>query len=112
MTRKSKWLRYGLLAAFLSGPFASSCSAADDEAEPFVVPYRSAGCGNGIREGDEQCDGADLGGETCGSVTMNAAAKGQLGCSEACEIDVSGCVSPADGTGGRGTGGSGTGGRR
>nr|MBI4156636.1 hypothetical protein [Candidatus Woesearchaeota archaeon] len=47
-------------------------------------------CGNGIREGNEVCDGSDLGGNTCTSLGY---LQGQLKCQSNCvAFDTSGCV--------------------
>lgn len=45
-------------------------------------------CGNGVREGSEACDGADLGGSTCQSLGFSAG--GPLACA-ACTLETSGC---------------------
>jgi hypothetical protein len=45
-------------------------------------------CGNGIREEGEECDGDDLGGETCEKLGYYG---GTLGCTYYCTIDSSGC---------------------
>ncbi|GEM_PF-3880689 len=47
-------------------------------------------CGNGIVEGDEECDGAVLNGRTCSDVSENLA--GEVVCSSACRYDFSKCV--------------------
>ncbi|MBI3767819.1 MAG: hypothetical protein HY271_04895 [Deltaproteobacteria bacterium] len=49
------------------------------------------GCGNGVREGDESCDGADFGGATCASLGF---AGGTLGCTAGCGFDGRECVGP------------------
>lgn len=46
-------------------------------------------CGDGIREGSEECDGSDFGGETCGS---NGCTGGFLTCTASCTIDASTCT--------------------
>ena len=46
-------------------------------------------CGNGIREGSEECDGSDFGTETCGS---NGCTGGFLTCTSGCTIDTSTCT--------------------
>jgi hypothetical protein len=46
-------------------------------------------CGNGVREGNEQCDGNDLGGATCGDVGCSS---GTVACTESCTLDFSGCT--------------------
>jgi hypothetical protein len=48
-------------------------------------------CGNGVKEGDEACDGADLGAESCESLGLSA---GELGCNDSCELDTSSCGPP------------------
>ncbi|MBZ9569722.1 PKD domain-containing protein, partial [Patescibacteria group bacterium] len=48
-------------------------------------------CGNGIREAGEDCDGADLGGESC--ITLGFVG-GVLACNPGCTFDTSGCISP------------------
>ena len=59
--------------------------------------------------GDEQCDGANLNGQTCQSITMMAQAVGMLSCDSTCHFIVSGCNMGAGGGTGSG-GGTGTGG--
>jgi|SRR4051812_11051703 hypothetical protein len=68
-------------------------------------------CGNNKTEGMEQCDGTDLKGASCGSLTPGSS--GMLGCSKStCRYDTTMCISkPAmTGQGGDGmSGSSGTG---
>ncbi|HEV8580425.1 MAG TPA: S8 family serine peptidase [Thermoanaerobaculia bacterium] len=45
-------------------------------------------CGNNLREGSEQCDGPDLGGQTCQSQGFSG---GALGCNGDCTFNTSGC---------------------
>ncbi|WP_437566284.1 S1 family peptidase [Sorangium sp. So ce542] len=45
-------------------------------------------CNDGAREGDEECDGTDLAGQTCRSLGFNA---GTLHCSSTCKLDKSQC---------------------
>jgi CubicO group peptidase (beta-lactamase class C family) len=45
-------------------------------------------CGDGVREGDEECDGADFGGASCGS---HGFVMGDLTCTEACVISTALC---------------------
>lgn len=47
-----------------------------------------ASCGNGVREGAEQCDGIQLGGNTCITLGYD---QGALGCTGSCTLDTSGC---------------------
>jgi hypothetical protein len=49
-------------------------------------------CGNGIRDGSEECDGNDLGGMQCGN--FDDYTGGSLSCNSACELDFSGCTGP------------------
>lgn len=46
------------------------------------------GCGNGVREGEEACDGFDLGGQSCLGLGLGG---GALSCSASCTLDASGC---------------------
>ena len=57
-------------------------------------------CGNGVKEGVEQCDGTDLGlgGQTCTGLGYSG---GTLSCNLSCNFDTSNCT----GTGGGGGGG-------
>ena len=52
------------------------------------VPSTVPGCGDGVREGHESCDGTDLGGATCATLGL---AGGTLGCTAGCGFDVSQC---------------------
>ncbi len=45
-------------------------------------------CGNGVVEGDESCDGADLGGQSCESLQLGG---GILSCTVGCTFNTSGC---------------------
>jgi hypothetical protein len=47
------------------------------------------GCGNGVLDDDEECDGTDFGWESCQTRGFLA---GELTCNEACEIETDGCV--------------------
>jgi hypothetical protein len=58
---------------------------------PYVCeafPVADAHCGNGVIEGDEACDGANLGGRSCQSEGFT---DGLLRCTDACRLDTSGC---------------------
>ena len=46
-------------------------------------------CGNGVINGQEQCDPPDYGGASCGTLGFNL--DGTVGCTAACQYDVSGC---------------------
>lgn len=56
-------------------------------------------CGNGIKEGGEQCDGSDLGGASC---TTQGFSGGTLSCSASCTFVTSACTSGGGGGGGGG----------
>lgn len=69
-----------------------------DEPDARVVPDTSPDtgnvpvnpvCGNGFVEPGEQCDGADLNGESCQGQGF---AGGALGCTAACTLDAAGCT--------------------
>lgn len=71
--------------------------------------HRSTGtCGNGVVDGTESCDGTDLNGETCATVTSGVST-GTLGCTSTCAFDLRGCSS-SSGAGGSVGGGFGAGG--
>ena len=67
-------------------------------------------CGNGVAEGDEQCDGQDFKGMTCATLGMGNASA-QLVCKpDRCVIDTIMCFSSnamSMGAGGTGAGGTG-----
>src|SRR4030095_1336400 len=48
-------------------------------------------CGDGIKNGSESCDAADLGGATCVSQGFTS---GTLQCGQGCAFDTSGCTAP------------------
>ncbi len=50
-----------------------------------------AECGNGVQEPGEDCDGSDLGGQTCESQGFGP---GTLACDATCTFDTSGCSAP------------------
>lgn len=56
-------------------------------------------CGNGVVDATESCDGANLQGETCYSVTMGSSPYGTLSCTS-CIFDLSGCYGGGVGQGG------------
>lgn len=66
---------------------------------------RPSVCGNGTIEGTEQCDGDNLGGQTCESVTWGSET-GLLRCNSACGFDLTGCVYGGGTGGGIGAGGA------
>ena len=46
-------------------------------------------CGDGIRQEPEECDGLDLGSQSCGALGYDG---GDIGCTQDCHLDPSGCV--------------------
>lgn len=52
-------------------------------------------CGNDVIEGDEECDGVDLGGQQCADLDT-AYVGGALACGESCSFDASGCTVAPD----------------
>src|SRR5262249_51389831 len=62
-------------------------------------------CGNGLIDFGEPCDGMQLNGATCATVTGGAFPVGTLKCSPMCGFDMSGCTE-APGGGGPPQGGS------
>lgn len=66
---------------------ATDCADPDCSASPACV---NAVCGDGRAEGQEQCDGADLGGRTCADVVPGS--QGTLACGADCRFDPSGCL--------------------
>jgi hypothetical protein len=55
------------------------------------APPTSGVCGDGHREGSEKCDGNDLGGETCASLTGGFGAGGTLTCNPDCTFNADDC---------------------
>ena len=55
-----------------------------------AAPARAV-CGDGVRDGDEACDGADLGGATCASATDQFVRGGTVACTPDCKLDTSDC---------------------
>jgi len=46
-------------------------------------------CGNGVIDGNEECDGGNLNGKTCQSLGFNG---GSLACTQGCKLDTNGCT--------------------
>ncbi len=46
------------------------------------------GCGNGVKDAEDECDGNDLGNATCESLGFSS---GTLGCTDLCTLDRQGC---------------------
>jgi hypothetical protein len=52
-------------------------------------------CGDGIKNGTDQCDGSDVGMETCAGITGDAAATGTVKCFANCTFDLTTCSTPS-----------------
>src|SRR5262245_49858020 len=96
--------RFPFVLACISALTAASIGACGSDADaPSTV------CGDQMVQAGEQCDGQNLNGQTCQSVTMNPMATGTLACDTSCRLVTSGCTTGAGGGTGSG-GGTGTGG--
>jgi hypothetical protein len=71
-------------AAGAAGASGSAGAAGNPSAGAAGAPVD--GCGNGVREGDEKCDGDDLGGQTCASL-LGGTHVGKLTCRKDCSFD-------------------------
>ncbi|MEM7157689.1 MAG: DUF4215 domain-containing protein [Myxococcota bacterium] len=78
---------------FAGGPIACAddCTAVDTS--------ECLRCGDGVAEGDEQCDTHDFGGRTCETFAPvdTTVSGGALSCTDACTIDASDCTYCGDG---------------
>lgn len=96
--------------------FMGACSS-DEQNDKSANRWQNSKCGNGKVDPGEACDGADLDGETCSSVTMGSRVSGTLKCTHQCTFDTTGCgptetggtggVAGSGGTAGTSTGGTG-----
>jgi hypothetical protein len=80
---------YGEAAYFSFNDVACHHSLRDCDAG---VPLNCEVCGDNQRQGDEACDGADLGGSTCEGLGFDG---GVLLCNDSCEFDTSMCTTSA-----------------
>lgn len=71
---------------------AVGCGSSSSSPPPGKVNAVSTTCGNGTVESGEDCDGANLNGQTCESATLGAFTLGTLKCSPTCQFDMSGCT--------------------
>ncbi len=95
-----KLICFLLIGLILNSPVFENFAEANTVQTTIQVVV-SAVCGNGTKEGTEQCDGSDLGGESC--VTRGYTG-GTLSCDAGCTFNTSNCTSD-DGGGGGGGGG-------
>ncbi|PJA83131.1 MAG: hypothetical protein CO146_01725, partial [Candidatus Nealsonbacteria bacterium CG_4_9_14_3_um_filter_37_29] len=70
--------------------FQNSIFAASDATVEATI--KISVCGNGIKEGSEQCDGSDLAGQSC---TTEGYTGGTLSCSASCTFNTSACTTAA-----------------
>ncbi len=77
-------LQVSCLVSFDVGDGAADGAVGDVQAED----AGGAVCGNGVAEGGEACDGADLRGLDCSRLNLGS---GKLACREDCTLDLSGC---------------------
>ena len=82
----SRVVGLGLAVAVLAAACGGTDGGGGDEPEGPV-------CGDGVAEGNEQCDGADLGDATCVTAGFDV---GEIACTSECTIDVSACVTDED----------------
>jgi len=95
-------IKIPLLAVLFSTIAATSLGACGSDNSS------SGGCNNnGVREGDEQCDGQDINNKTC-SMLLMMQATGTVTCSSTCQFVTTACMT-GSGAGGNGTGGGGNG---
>lgn len=76
---------------FVGGDLACGEDCLDYDTSECAEPV----CGDGIRSGMEACDGMDFGTDTCatiGMMTGEGFGAGDLACTDACELDTSGCI--------------------
>lgn len=76
-----------------SGPDMGSSDTGEEDTGSSGMPDMGADegyCGDGVRNGDEECDGTDFGGETCMSQD-EAYVSGELTCTQDCTINTFYC---------------------
>jgi hypothetical protein len=79
-----------------SAPYGGSCNYCDVSCQPQTV--QGAWCGDGTKNGPEECDLSDLNGDTCVTQGFDT---GNLSCAPNCTFDTTDC-SKNSGTGGAG----------
>lgn len=94
---------------FDDGELTCSNTITPGDCTQILTPFCST-CGNGVKEGFEQCDGSDVGSSTCQTFGYNT---GSLSCASNCNLVITGCASVGltePGNAGSQGGGSGGGG--
>ncbi len=75
-----------------------ACSGANtqsDDPDKTTTTDALAVCGNEVRDGDEPCDGPDLGDQTCADVP--GFVNGTLACADDCTLDATACMADVAG---------------
>lgn len=72
----------------MSSPRSNRYDATSDSHED-RIDAPDGECGNGVIEGREQCDGTNMGGQSCESLGYE---EGTLSCSSHCQLDANRCV--------------------
>jgi uncharacterized protein YkwD len=78
----------------LYGRSLESADSAQFDDVQLIAAYATAACGDGVRSGNEACDGSDFGGETCVGLGFNG---GVLSCTSSCTLDTNQCTDQAPG---------------
>ncbi len=78
-----------LLIIVLAAGFFIAAENILADSEAVVITVKILVCGDGVREGWEECDNSDLGGASCASLGFGG---GTVSCSPACEFNTSACV--------------------
>lgn len=93
-TTSQAFIMYGVNYSTNSGLTATECDTYHTGSVNIGMPSADLGscldttCGDGVAEGDEACDGADLRGATCSALGC----QGTPVCTSACTLDFSGCT--------------------
>jgi hypothetical protein len=98
--------RTSLAAAFVFSLLVAACGGGSDNArcgdnvcdssETAASCFQDCGCGNGVQNPGEDCDGQDFGDATCMSETQHG---GKLRCNADCTFDVARCTLASCGNG-------------
>lgn len=84
-----------------TGEFATTNSPTRDGANTFAANNQlpdnmlTEPCGNGVKDGDDSCDGDDLGDATCEMLGFDG---GDLSCDASCALVTDGCTTAAGGS--------------
>jgi len=101
-----KWLNLFLIISVFSVAgllFYSSLDSTQAQSGISITARIESICGDGVIDGGEECDGSNLGGQTCAGLGLGYTS-GTLSC-DSCSFDVSGCTTTAPPSVGGGGGG-------